>query len=320
MIELLGGDGLAVDQGHGSAGGGGRGGVRRGGGAAGQQNRQKRMQAQSNPPSRKRWQTPPADARWVASYSLDKIGSDCKLSPFRQRSCHESLDLRRHPRPDRPHRHRHRRQHRHRLRDGADAGAARAPTSCWPAATSRRPRRRAARILAEKPAGASRVAALDLSDLDSVAAFAEAFSPAHARLDLLINNAGVMVPPLGRTKQGFELQFGTNHLGHFALDRRASCRCSSVRRARGSWWCRAPLRTSGASTSTTSTGSAARYCRVAGLRPEQARQHAVRAGAAAAAGRRGLEGARHRRAPGLDGDRPAAHRRRRRASSIRSSR
>jgi NAD(P)-dependent dehydrogenase (short-subunit alcohol dehydrogenase family) len=61
------------------------------------------------------------------------------------------------------------------------------------------------------------LAPLDLSDLDSVAAFASAFAAAHPRLDLLVNNAGVMVPPLGRTKQGFELQFGTNHLGHFAL-------------------------------------------------------------------------------------------------------
>lgn len=74
-----------------------------------------------------------------------------------------------------------------------------------------------ARILAEKPAGGATLASLDLSDLDSVAAFARRFASTHDRLDLLVNNAGVMVPPLGRTKQGFELQFGTNHLGHFAL-------------------------------------------------------------------------------------------------------
>jgi NAD(P)-dependent dehydrogenase (short-subunit alcohol dehydrogenase family) len=61
------------------------------------------------------------------------------------------------------------------------------------------------------------LAALDLSDLDAVAAFAETFAASHDRLDLLIANAGVMVPPFGRTKQGFELQLGTNHLGHFAL-------------------------------------------------------------------------------------------------------
>jgi NAD(P)-dependent dehydrogenase (short-subunit alcohol dehydrogenase family) len=74
-----------------------------------------------------------------------------------------------------------------------------------------------ARILAEKPKGSATLAPLDLSDLDSVAAFAASFAKDHDRLDLLVNNAGVMVPPLGRTKQGFETQFGTNHLGHFAL-------------------------------------------------------------------------------------------------------
>ncbi len=61
------------------------------------------------------------------------------------------------------------------------------------------------------------VMALDLADLDSVRAFAAAFNGKYARLDLLINNAGVMIPPLTKTKQGFEVQFGANHLGHFAL-------------------------------------------------------------------------------------------------------
>jgi NAD(P)-dependent dehydrogenase (short-subunit alcohol dehydrogenase family) len=74
-----------------------------------------------------------------------------------------------------------------------------------------------ARIQGEKPSGSVTLAALDLSDLGSVAAFASAFAANHQRLDLLINNAGVMVPPLSRTKQGFELQIGTNHFGHFAL-------------------------------------------------------------------------------------------------------
>ncbi len=58
---------------------------------------------------------------------------------------------------------------------------------------------------------------LDLSSLDSVRAFAERFRAGHQGLDLLINNAGVMAPPRQRTADGFELQFGTNHLGHFAL-------------------------------------------------------------------------------------------------------
>jgi NAD(P)-dependent dehydrogenase (short-subunit alcohol dehydrogenase family) len=58
---------------------------------------------------------------------------------------------------------------------------------------------------------------LDLSSLQSVRDFAEAFKQKYDRLDLLINNAGVMVPPYTKTEDGFELQFGTNHLGHFAL-------------------------------------------------------------------------------------------------------
>src|SRR3954463_2076573 len=60
-----------------------------------------------------------------------------------------------------------------------------------------------------------RVAALDLASLESVEAFADAWS---GPLDLLVNNAGVMMPRSWRaTADGFELQFGTNHLGHFAL-------------------------------------------------------------------------------------------------------
>ena len=58
---------------------------------------------------------------------------------------------------------------------------------------------------------------LDLADLDSVRSFADKFKSRYAQLDLLINNAGVMVPPFTRTADGFELQFGANHLGHFAL-------------------------------------------------------------------------------------------------------
>ncbi len=58
---------------------------------------------------------------------------------------------------------------------------------------------------------------LDLADLESVKSFADEFKKAFSQIDLLINNAGVMIPPYTKTKDGFELQLGTNHLGHFAL-------------------------------------------------------------------------------------------------------
>jgi NAD(P)-dependent dehydrogenase (short-subunit alcohol dehydrogenase family) len=58
---------------------------------------------------------------------------------------------------------------------------------------------------------------LDLSSLDSVRAAAATLRATHPRIDLLINNAGVMYTPKVTTRDGFELQFGTNHLGHFAL-------------------------------------------------------------------------------------------------------
>ena len=65
--------------------------------------------------------------------------------------------------------------------------------------------------------GAVELRSLDLADLGSVERFATGFSERYERLDILCNNGGVMVPPLGWTKDGFETQFGTNHLGHFAL-------------------------------------------------------------------------------------------------------
>lgn len=58
---------------------------------------------------------------------------------------------------------------------------------------------------------------LDLGNLDSVRSFAEQFKDQYEKLDLLINNAGVMIPPYQTTDDGFELQFGVNHLGHFLL-------------------------------------------------------------------------------------------------------
>ncbi|MBK4769878.1 MAG: SDR family NAD(P)-dependent oxidoreductase [Pantoea sp. Morm] len=76
------------------------------------------------------------------------------------------------------------------------------------------------RIIEERPSVVPSVEVLDLADLDSIAAFSERFTAAHDRIDLLINNAGVMLSPLARTRQGFELQLGTNHLGHAALTQR----------------------------------------------------------------------------------------------------
>jgi len=73
------------------------------------------------------------------------------------------------------------------------------------------------RIRDEFPDSEVSTSELDLADLSSVRSFSEVFSSDAERLDILINNAGVMIPPKSRTKDGFELQFGTNHLGHFAL-------------------------------------------------------------------------------------------------------
>ena len=58
---------------------------------------------------------------------------------------------------------------------------------------------------------------IDLSDLSSIKSFVEEYRQKFDKLDLLINNAGVMIPPYSKTKDGFELQMGTNHFGHFAL-------------------------------------------------------------------------------------------------------
>ncbi len=70
------------------------------------------------------------------------------------------------------------------------------------------------------PAAQVELAALDLGSLASVRAFAEQFRATHDGLDVLLNNAGVMAPPRRTTADGFELQLGTNHLGHFALTAR----------------------------------------------------------------------------------------------------
>lgn len=75
----------------------------------------------------------------------------------------------------------------------------------------------AAAIRANFPDAQVEVRPLDLADLGSIAAFAEGLAADVGPIDLLVNNAGVMALPLSRTRDGFEMQVGTNHLGHFAL-------------------------------------------------------------------------------------------------------
>ena len=65
--------------------------------------------------------------------------------------------------------------------------------------------------------GSTEILDLDLGDLDSVRSAAENFLAEHDRLDVLVNNAGLMATPKRLTPQGVEVQFGVNHLGHFAL-------------------------------------------------------------------------------------------------------
>jgi len=101
---------------------------------------------------------------------------------------------------------------------GANSGIGRAAANAFAAAGARvilavRDIDRGAAAAAAMP-GDTEVRRLDLASLDSVRGFAEAW---QGEISLLINNAGVMIPPLTRTADGFELQFGTNHLGHFAL-------------------------------------------------------------------------------------------------------
>ena len=73
------------------------------------------------------------------------------------------------------------------------------------------------RILDKHPEVETELWELDLSDLESVHTFAERYLATHGGPDLLINNAGLMAIPYLNTRDGFEMQFGVNHLGHFAL-------------------------------------------------------------------------------------------------------
>jgi NAD(P)-dependent dehydrogenase (short-subunit alcohol dehydrogenase family) len=101
---------------------------------------------------------------------------------------------------------------------GANSGIGRAAASAMAGAGARvvlavRSTEKGRAAAAAMP-GETEVRQLDLVSLASVRDFASGWD---GEIDLLINNAGVMVPPLSRTAEGFELQFGTNHLGHFAL-------------------------------------------------------------------------------------------------------
>ena len=112
-------------------------------------------------------------------------------------------------------------------------------------------------IAAAGVSGTLDVMVLDLADLASVRAFSAAFRDGFDRLDLLVNNAGVMWPPASKTVDGFELQFGTNHLGHFALTARLLER---LRTTSGRVWSPSSAYPTGSarSTSTTCNGSRGR--------------------------------------------------------------
>lgn len=87
-------------------------------------------------------------------------------------------------------------------------------------------------IRGEIPEASLELRFLDLGDLDSVKAFSDGVLESYDRLDILCNNAGLMALPRCETKQGFEMQFGVNHLGHFALTGRLMPRILSTEGAR----------------------------------------------------------------------------------------
>jgi len=72
-------------------------------------------------------------------------------------------------------------------------------------------------ILKAVPEASIVVEELDLADLENIESFGQRITKNHGHIDTLINNAGVMIPPQSTTVDGFELQIGTNHFGHFAL-------------------------------------------------------------------------------------------------------
>lgn len=103
---------------------------------------------------------------------------------------------------------------------GAESAKALLDAGCFVVLCSR-DEQAGSRALAEMgaPSGRARVQRLDLADLTSVKAACEEIAAKEGRVALLLNNAGVMATPKQQTAQGFELQIGTNHIGHFALTR-----------------------------------------------------------------------------------------------------
>ena len=110
----------------------------------------------------------------------------------------------------------HRREHRPRVGD-RPVLAARGASVVLAVRDIEKGKRAAARIAGTAPGADVMVQPLDLASLDSIRAAADELRARHPRIDLLINNAGVVFTPKQTTGDGFELQFGTNHLGHFAL-------------------------------------------------------------------------------------------------------
>ena len=188
-------------------------------------------------------------------------------------------------RPGRAHRRRDRGQQRARAGDRARA---RARGRARGARLPQRGEGRAARlaIAGAVPGAQLELEALDLSSLDSVRVFAERFGAAHDGLDLLINNAGVMATPRAQTADGFELQFGTNHLGHFAL---TGLLIGSMEGRDDARVVTLSSRRTGSAASPSTTSAATALLPLARLRPVEARQPAVRARARPPAARRRVD-------------------------------
>jgi NAD(P)-dependent dehydrogenase (short-subunit alcohol dehydrogenase family) len=102
-------------------------------------------------------------------------------------------------------------------RESARALASHGATVTLLARDERRAEEASSQLLEKVPGADAATGVVDLSDLASIRRFADTFLADHDAVDVLINNAGIMACPLARTADGFEMQFGTNHLGHFLL-------------------------------------------------------------------------------------------------------